>query len=98
MGLQPIENVYYEEQKLNITRFYLTQTYQSFLDHLTSTFHIYLFTFLFQSTLGIHTKLDLGLFLNPHKEKMGFYTNPTRFKIERWMNEEVTYFFLKKIH
>ena len=78
--------------------FYLIQTYQSFLDHLTSTFHFQLFTFLFRSTLGIHIKLDLGLFLNPYKKKMGFYTNPTRFKIERWMDEEATYFFLKKIH
>ena len=38
MGLQSIENVHYEEQKLN-TRFYLDQAYQSFLDYLTSTFH-----------------------------------------------------------
>ena len=82
MGLQLIENVYYEEQKLN-PRFCLIQTYQSFLDHLTSTFHFQLFTFLFRSTLGIHIKLDLGLFLNPYKKKMSFYTNPTRFKIER---------------
>ena len=36
--LQLIENIHYEEQKLN-TRFYLAQTYQSFLNHLTSTFH-----------------------------------------------------------
>ena len=66
MGLQPIKNVYYEEQKLN-TRFYLAQVYQSFLSHLTDTFQFQLLTFIFRSTLVVHTKLDLGLFLNLHK-------------------------------
>ena len=39
MDLQPIENIHYEEQKLN-TRFYLSQVYQFFLYHLTSTFSL----------------------------------------------------------
>ena len=96
MGLQPIENVHNEEQKLN-SRFYLVQANQSFLDHLTSTFHFQLLTF-FRSTLGVHTKLDLDLFLNPHKKKMSFYPNPNWLEIERWMNEKSTHLFLKKIH
>ena len=82
-GLIIDKKVHYEEQKQN-TRFYLTQAYQSFPNHLTSTFHFQLLTF-FRSTLEVHTKLDLSLFLNPHKKKMRFYTNPNRFKIE--MNE-----------
>ena len=82
MGLQPIENVHYEEEKLN-TRFYLVQVYQSFLDHLTSTFHFQLLTFFFWSTLGVHTKLNLDLFLNPYKKKLSFYPNPNRLEIER---------------
>ena len=52
---------------------YLTQAYQSFSDHLTSTFHFQLLTFFFWSTLGVHTKLDLDLFLNSHMTKLGFY-------------------------
>ena len=68
------------------TRFYLTQANQSFPNHLTSMFHFQLLTFFFRSTLGVHTKLDLGIFLNPHKKKMGFCTNPN--SMRDWdMNE-----------
>ena len=52
---------------------------QSFLDHLSSTFHFQLLTF-FWSTLEVHIKLNLGLFLNPHKKKMGLYPNPNRMR------------------
>ena len=40
------KNVHYEEQKLN-TRFYLAEAYQSFPDHLTSTFSFQFLTFFF---------------------------------------------------
>ena len=92
---QLIKNVHYEEQKPN-TRFYLVQIYQSFLNHLTNTFHFQLLTFFFQSTLGVHIKLNLGLFLNPHKKKICFYTNLNRFKIEKLMNEKSSHSFLRK--
>ena len=95
MGQQPLKKVHYEEQKLNI-RFYLVQVYQSFSNHLTSTFHFQLLTFFFQSTLGVHIKLNLRLFLNPHKKKICIYTNPNRFEIERWMNEESSHSFSRK--
>ena len=86
-----------KKKKLNI-RFYLARAYQSFSDHLTSTFHFQLLTFFFWNTLGVHTKLDLDLFLNPHKKKLSFYPNPNRLEIEKWMKKESTHFFLKNIH
>ena len=80
--------------KLN-TRFYLAQAYQSLLNNLTSTFHFQVLIF-FWNTLGVHTKLDLDLFFNPHKKKLSFYPNPNRLEIEIWMNKESTHFFLRK--
>ena len=56
------------------TRFYLAQANQSFPEYLTSTF---IFSFSCWSTLGVRTKLNLGLFLNPHKKKMGLTKSPT---------------------
>ena len=38
------------------------------------------FIFSFWSTLGVRTKLNLGLFLNPHKKKIGMYPNPNRMR------------------
>ena len=70
-----------KNKKLN-SRFYLTQANQSFSDHLTSTFPFQFLTFFFRSTLRVHNKLDLSLFLNPYKKKMGFCIKPR----EREMN------------
>ena len=63
---------------------------------LTNTFHFQLLTFFFQSTLGVHIKFNLGFFLNSHKKNICFYTNPNRFKIEIWMNEESSHSFSRK--
>ena len=63
------------------TKFYLAQVYLSFPDYLTSTFQLQHHTF-FRSTLGIHTKLNLDLFFNPHKKKMSL----NKWENERWMN------------
>ena len=93
--LQLIENIHYEEQKLN-TRFYLAQAYQSFSSHLTNTFQFQLLTFFFWNTPGVHTKLNGGLFLNLHKKKMGFYPNSivSKLRDERMKNQPI--FFSRK--
>ena len=88
--LQSIENIHYELQKLN-ARFYLVQAYQSFPNHLTSNFHFQILTFFFWSTLGVHTNLNLNLFLNLHKKKMGFH--PTQMNERRMFKELNPFFF-----
>ena len=52
-SLQLIENIYYEEQKLN-TMFYLTQSYLSSFDHLTSTFPLSVSRLLLKHTWSPH--------------------------------------------
>ena len=44
--------------------------------------HFQLLTFFFQSTLGVCIKLDLDLFLNSHKKKMGFCTKPREWEMD----------------
>ena len=80
------QDIHYEEQKLN-TRFFLAQAYRSFSDHLTSTLYFQLLTFFFRNTLGVYTKLDLGLFLNPHKKKLR----------DKWMKNQPIFFSRKSM-